>query len=101
AEPGAFQKPNHIRIFEREEFTALVRDSGLVIDRQVPVGFFSALNWILFWAGWVDPVTWRSERLESWARTWGLVLDSEQGWMVKEILDSAMPKSQLIVAHKP
>lgn len=101
AEPGAFRKPNHVRIFEREEFTALVQGAGLVIERQVPVGFFSALNWILFWADWVDPVTWQADRLESWARTWGLVLDSKDGRLVKEILDSALPKSQLIVARKP
>jgi SAM-dependent methyltransferase len=101
AEPGAFRKPNHVRIFEREEFTALVRDAGLVIERQVPIGFFSALGWILFWADWVDPETMQAERLDSWARTWGQVMDCKDGRLVKEILDSAMPKSQLIVARKP
>ena len=34
----AFQKPNHIRIFEREQFADLVRGAGLVIERQVEAG---------------------------------------------------------------
>jgi hypothetical protein len=84
AEPGAFRRPNHMRIFEREEFAALVGNSGLVIERQVPIGFFSALSWILFWADRVDPVTMQAERLESWTRTWGQVMDcKDAGWSRK------------------
>jgi SAM-dependent methyltransferase len=101
AAPEAFQKPNHVRVFEREEFADLVRNAGLVIERETQVGFFYALNWLLFWAGPVEPNTMHAERLDSWARTWGQVLDSENGALMKTILDSALPKSQMIVARKP
>lgn len=97
----AFQKPNHIRIFEREQFADLVRGAGLIIERQVEAGFFYALHSIMFWAERVDPVTMQADRLDSWARTWGQLLDCEHGRLVKDILDSALPKSQIIVARKP
>jgi SAM-dependent methyltransferase len=96
-----FRKPNHVRIFEREEFADLVRNSGLTIERQTQVGFFYALNWVLFWADTVDPATMQADRLDSWARTWGQVLDSKNGQRIKKLLDSAMPKSQIIIARKP
>ncbi len=97
----AFEKPHHVRIFEREEFADLVRGAGLVIERQTQAGFFYALNWLLFWADAVDPATLQADRLDSWARTWGQVLNAKDGRLVKDILDSAMPKSQIIVARKP
>ena len=97
----AFQKPNHVRIFEREEFAELVRGAGLVIERRTQAGFFYALNWILLWADAVDPATLQADRLDSWAQTWGQVLNAKDGRLVKEILDSAMPKSQIIIARKP
>lgn len=55
----------------------------------------------MFWAEKVDPVTMQADRLDSWARTWGQLLDCEHGRLVKDILDSALPKSQIIVARKP
>jgi SAM-dependent methyltransferase len=100
AHPSAFEKPNHIRIFEREQFTELVRDAGLIVELQRPFGFFFALGWIFFWADWVDPATMTAPRMESWAHTWGQVLDGKDGWRIKKILDEFLPRSQIIVARK-
>jgi len=100
AHPSAFEKPNHIRIFEREQFTELVRDAGLIVESQRPYGFFFALGWIFFWADWVDPATMTAPRMDSWAQTWGQVLDGKDGGRIKAILDAAMPKSQIIIARK-
>jgi SAM-dependent methyltransferase len=100
AHPSAFEKPNHIRIFEREQFTELVRDAGLIVELQRPYGFYFALGWIFFWADWVDPVTMTAPRMETWAHTWGQVLDGKDGFRIKKILDEFMPRSQIIVARK-
>jgi hypothetical protein len=42
----------------------------------------------------------RADRLDSWSLTWNQVLDGRDGGRIKTILDNALPKSQLIVAHK-
>ena len=97
-----FEKPNHIRIFERDVFDALVRDAGLTIERRSFYGFFWAMWWLLFWTCDVDfkdgahhPI------LDNWARTWSAVLDSKDGLRIKHLMDRFMPKNQVIVASKP
>jgi hypothetical protein len=39
--------------------------------------------------------------LESWARTWDMVLKMRDGPRIKKALDEALPKSQAIIARKP
>jgi ubiquinone/menaquinone biosynthesis C-methylase UbiE len=97
-----FQKPNHVRIFEREAFDALVRDAGLTIERRSYYGFFWAMWWLMFWTcdvkfegGVRHPV------LDNWARTWSSVLASKDGLRIKHLMDRFMPKNQVIVASKP
>lgn len=93
--PGQlFQKPNHIRIFSRDDFARLVKDSGLIIENTAFCGFYHALWWTLFWDD-------REELLDKWAELWALLLENEKGRRVKAALDSAVPKSQIILARKP
>ena len=100
APPIAFQKPNHVRILERDAFTEMVREAGLVIERSTTSGFFHALRWLLFWADPVDPDTHHSALLDDWSRTWARLLESGRGPEIKTLLDGFMPKSHLIIARK-
>jgi len=101
AAPSHFQKPNHIRIIQRDEFARLVSEGGLVIERRGSYGFYWAMWWTLFWTCNVDLSAPQHPVLDNWARTWSALLDTPQGWRVKQTLDVFMPKSQVIVARKP
>jgi len=95
-----FQKPNHIRIIERQQFADIVRHAGLIIKEQTYYGFYWGMWWALFWACGVElgdshPV------LDNWNATWKAVLKTQRGIELKQKLDQFMPKSQLIIAYKP
>ncbi|WP_458071326.1 class I SAM-dependent methyltransferase [Rhodanobacter sp. BL-MT-08] len=95
-----FEKPNHIRIIERQQFADMVRQTGLIVREQRYYGFYWGMWWALFWACGVElgeshPV------LDNWSATWKAVLKTRRGVELKRKLDQFMPKSQLIVAHKP
>jgi SAM-dependent methyltransferase len=97
-----FEKPNHVRIFERAGFEELVRGAGLIIERRSFYGFFWAMWWLLFWECNLDFTSMpRHPVLDNWSRTWAAVLATEGGLKVKRLLDRFMPKSQVIVARKP
>jgi 2-polyprenyl-3-methyl-5-hydroxy-6-metoxy-1,4-benzoquinol methylase len=97
-----FQKPNHIHVFEREEFAELLRGAGLTIERRYYYGYFWAVFWLLFWQCQVPLDEAASHPvLQNWTRTWQSVLDCKDGLRTKRLLDRFMPKSQLIIARKP
>ncbi|MCJ1886164.1 class I SAM-dependent methyltransferase [Pseudomonas sp. LA21] len=96
-----FQRPNHIRVFEREAFEQLIRDAGLVIERQAHYGFYWSVWWFFFWACKQDLSPPWHPLLDSWTRTWNMMLETEDGPRIKKALDRAMPKSQAIIARKP
>jgi len=101
APEASFQKPNHIRILQRQEFAELVSNAGLIIESQVFYGFFWAMFYSLFWPCNTDYDAPRHPVLDSWCATWKGLLDLPQGQIVKEALDAVMPKSQVIIARKP
>lgn len=96
-----FQKPNHIRIVERDEFPQMVRDAGLEVLDQRSYGFFWSIWWSLFWAAEVDLERPQHPVLDHWTQAWTALLETERGRELKQQLDSFLPKSQVIVARKP
>jgi SAM-dependent methyltransferase len=96
-----FQKPNHIRIFQRDEFARLVEDAGLIIDRRAYYGFYWAMYWSMIWPLGVCGPDPRHLVLDNWVKTWAALLDSPAGPKVQELLNNVMPKNQVIIAHKP
>ncbi len=113
APPGYFQSPNHVQIFSRERFAALVEEAGLVIEHRQATGFFWVMGMIFFWAS--ERASGRElggavrdriqapypPLMESWARTWQDLLAQPDGLAIKQMLDRFMPKSQVIIARKP
>jgi len=100
-----FQKPNHVRIIQRDEFAQMVSDAGLVIESRGSYGFYWAVWWSLFWSTGLDVynplVNPRHPQLDNWTRTWEALLDNPEGEKVRQTLNAFMPKSQVIVARKP
>ena len=96
-----FEKPNHIRIIERDEFTQLVLDAGLEIEKQDSYGFYWSMWWVFFWACKQDLSPPWHPLLQRWTETWDTLLSTEDGPRIKAALDEFMPKSQLIIARKP
>ncbi|HTV84701.1 MAG TPA: class I SAM-dependent methyltransferase [Dyella sp.] len=101
APPSYFQKPNHIRVIERQEFSDLVTQAGLVIDEVTYYGFFWSIWWAMFWACGVDLEQPAHPVLDHWTEAWRALMDMPNGHELKRKLDQFMPKSQVIVAHKP
>ena len=101
APPVYFEHPNHIRIFEREEFTRLVKDAGLIIERRTEYGFYWSIWWFFFWACKQDLSPPWHPLLESWTTTWNALLSTPDGPRIKKALDETIPKSQVIIARKP
>jgi SAM-dependent methyltransferase len=100
APPQYFQKPNHIRIFEQEEFHALIEGAGLVIEQRSAYGFFWSLWFAFFWQT-EAPLGGTHPLLDAWAATWAQVLAGKDGLRIKAALDHALPKAQVVVARKP
>ncbi len=99
--PGYFEKPNHVRVFEREQFNDLVTEAGLIIEHKQYYGFYWSMWWFLLWGLDGDNDGGDEPLLKSWAKTWDLLLKCGGGKKVKTALDKLAPKSQIIVARKP
>jgi SAM-dependent methyltransferase len=101
APPIYFKKPNHIRIFEREEFRSLVTNAQLEITEQSYHGAFWSIFWIMQWtAGKSMSAPWEEPMVKYWAKAWSEVLAHPNGEQIKSALEEAIPKSQVIIAKK-
>jgi SAM-dependent methyltransferase len=101
--PEAYwRRPNHLRVFGRDEFDALVRDAGLRIEDRSRFGFYWTMWWTLYWQHGRGndlgaPLT---PLLKRWNQTWAALLACPEADRVREALDEAMPKSQILIARK-
>jgi len=97
-----FQKPNHVRIIERDEFGSMIEEAGLVVESRHNYGFYWSIWWIFFWACKQDlGAEPQHPLLINWTRTWAQLLQLDDGGKVKSMMDGFMPKSQAIIARKP
>jgi 2-polyprenyl-3-methyl-5-hydroxy-6-metoxy-1,4-benzoquinol methylase len=96
-----FERPNHVRVIQRDEFATMVEAAGLIVEKRASYGFYWSLWWLMFWACDVDLTKARHPILDNWTRTWAAVMDTPRGLQVKKVLDEFMPKSQVIIARKP
>ncbi|MDX1736304.1 MAG: class I SAM-dependent methyltransferase [Halioglobus sp.] len=103
ANPVYFQAPNHIHIFTSEDFEKLLQDCGLKVVRHDYYGGFWAFFYLLKWAtaepgealnSNVQPAT------QLWTRTWNEVLSHPNGHKIRQALNQAIPKCQVVVARR-
>jgi len=102
APPAYWAPPNHVRIFQREDFSRLVVDSGLRIEKRTRYSYYWAMWWTLFW-GANKPVKFGSGEtpvLHHWNKLWGHMVSDPNYAKVVDALDDLMPKSQIIIAVK-
>ena len=107
-----FRQPNHLHIFERDDFVGLVEDSGLVVEEYAQSGFFWVMWMNLFWASEAaegktleGPIRDKivppfDSNLERWASLWLKLISTPQGRNFKEEMDTLLPKNQIILARK-
>ncbi len=100
APPAYWEKPNHIRIFSRQDLASLVESAGLSIEHREYKSFFWAMWWTLFWAADQEFGEVEKPVLYHWSQTWHALMQSPQGEKIGKKLDELMPKSQVIVARK-
>ncbi len=104
-----FQKPNHIHIFERDAFAAMVTDAGLQIERRDAYSFYWSMWMCLYWACETQQEGATLDQIKApyppllneWASTWHQLISIPEGAKVKAVLDNFLPKSQIIIARKP
>lgn len=108
-----FERPNHIHIFEREDFSQLVSDTGLIIERHEFCGFFWTIWMFIYWShAKTNSIALEGAShdviqppyppiLNDWAKLWRQLLDMPDAMPMKHALDNLLPKSQVIVARKP
>jgi SAM-dependent methyltransferase len=97
-----WRKPNHVRIFGRDEFERLVRGAGLEIVRRSHYSFYWSMWWALFWSdkGGFEFGAPGTPVLEHWNKTWAALLKTPNGARIKQALDDFAPKSQILIARK-
>jgi SAM-dependent methyltransferase len=108
-----FEKPNHIRIFSREDFESLVERAGLSIQSYSETGFFWVMWMSIHWAvegaseGPADPSATHKkieppfdDSLDRWAALWVKLISTPEGLAFKHQMDKLLPKNQIVVARK-
>jgi SAM-dependent methyltransferase len=96
-----FEKPNHIRIFQADEFERLVVNAGLTIERRIEYGFYWAMWWTFFWQAGIELGEESHPLLDAWNRTWAELLNCPDGARTKRAFDGLMPKNFVLIARKP
>lgn len=110
ADKSYFEKPNHIQIFSKEDFTQLIEDSGLVIESYTTWGFYWTMFMSIFWC--IPPNKEGDETLgllappfhpalSAWAKTWEQIQQLPDGQKMVDEFNNALPKAQAIIARKP
>lgn len=105
APPENFQLPHHVQIFERERLHSLITSAGLMIDEARYGGSYWSFWWILRFASGSGYHPHLSEPppevLVLWDRIWKCLEATDQGRVGIKQLELALPKSQIVFAHKP
>lgn len=101
-----FQEPNHIHIFTSDDFEKLADDCGLEIVRHDYNSAFWSIFFLLKWATSEpdEAVEALTENIHPatilWTQTWDEVLKHPNGDKILDALNTALPRSQMIVAQR-
>ena len=110
ANPVYFSEPNHIQIFDKENFVRLVENSGLNVERYDTWGFYWTVFMSLFWMvhqqdNFDSPILDSIKPpyhpvLQSWSNTWAGLMELHGSEKLLESFDKYLPKTQVIIARK-
>ena len=110
ANPIYFSEPNHIRIFDKENFVRLVENSGLKVERYDTWGFYWTVFMSLFWmvhqqddfdSPILDAISPPYHPvLQNWSNTWAGLMELNGSEKLMESFDKYLPKTQVIIARK-
>ena len=110
ANPVYFSEPNHIQLFDKENFIQLVENSGLKVERYDTWGFYWTVFMSLFWIvhqqeNFNSPILDSIKPpyhpvLQSWSNTWAGLMELNGSEKLLESFDKYLPKTQVIVARK-
>lgn len=103
AHPAYFSEPNHINIFTSQEFEDLVQSAGLEVVRHEYLAGFWAIFYLLKWATSVEGEGLTDNVHPStihWTRAWEEVLNHPNGNIIRQALNSALPRCQVIIARR-
>jgi SAM-dependent methyltransferase len=103
AHPSFFEEPNHIQIFDADQFTTLVENAGLEVVRHEFLGGFWAVFYLLK-CGTSLPGETINDAVHPatvyWTKAWDEVMAHPKGDEMRESLNNILPKSQMIVAKR-
>ena len=103
APPEYFEEPNHIQIFSSDDFETLVENSGLEIICHTYLSGFWSIFYLFKWAT-AEPGETMMDNVHPttilWTQTWEEVLKHPKAELIREALNCALPKSQMIVARR-
>ena len=100
APPEYWAPPNHVRVFEREQFAELLEQCGLEIEHRHFHGFYWSMWWVLFWAAGQELGEPEQPILHHWTSVWNELINKPDSRHIKDALEEFMPKSQILVARK-
>ena len=100
APPEYWAAPNHLRVFEREEFEQLLVQAGLEIEHRHFHGFYWSMWWVLFWAAGQELGEPEAPILHHWTSVWNELINKPDSRHIKDALEEFMPKSQILIARK-
>ena len=102
ANPAYWLPPNHVRVFQRDEFARLIIDSGLTIEKRSGYSSFWTMWWTMFWPA-AQNIPFGSAPtpvLHHLNMLWSHMIADPRYAKVLDVLDETLPKSQVIVAVK-
>lgn len=106
APPQYFEVPNHIRVFDSDQFEELVTGGGLDILRHDYMGCFWSIYWPLAWLVCEPgspglPMNHPHPITTHFAKCWKELQEHPEGHVIRNALNQLLPKSQSILAVKP
>lgn len=103
APPAYFEEPNHIHTYSSDEFEALIESCGLEVVRHEYLAGFWAIFYLLKWAT-SQPGESLTENVHpatiAWTQTWEEVLKHPNANKIRDALNSALPRCQVVIARR-
>jgi SAM-dependent methyltransferase len=97
-----WKPPFHRRVFRHEDFDALLKAAGLVVERREVGGSYYTFRWLLWMTLGLGPydTAERTPLMRVWEQIWGALMASPDAPTLLRGLERTIPKSQIVLATK-